>query len=275
MSNMLRPTWYLHVGRRLSGRREPRLIGFVYLLPAAALYSAFVLYPASQGLWISLFKWDGVTPATWVGMANYVRLASDEKFLQSITHSIILLFFNAVLPLAIGLALAALVARASGRGSSAFRAIFFLPQVIPVVAVGIAWRWVYSADGPLNDLFGAVGLGKNASGWLGDFTYALPAVGLIGTWVGLGFCLVLFLAGIQNIPRELYDAARVDGAGRWAEFRAVTMPGVRNEFAVAAVVTTIGALRSFDVVYVTTAGGPGHLHDVTRMGGLQPRVQIR
>ena len=103
----------------------------------------------------------------------------------------------------------------------------------------------------------AVGLGAISRGWLGDFTFALPALGLVGTWVMFGLCLVLFLAGIQKIPITLYEAARVDGAGRVREFFAVTLPGLRGELAVALTLTTIMALRTFDLIYVSTTGGPG------------------
>jgi raffinose/stachyose/melibiose transport system permease protein len=123
--------------------------------------------------------------------------------------------------------------------------------------VAFAWVWIYAPDGPLNEALRAVGLGSLARGWLGDFTWALPALGLVGTWVMFGLCLVLFLAGIQKIPQSLYEAARVDGAGRVREFFAVTLPGLRGELAVALTLTTIMALRTFDLIYVSTQGGPG------------------
>jgi raffinose/stachyose/melibiose transport system permease protein len=110
-----------------------------------------------------------------------------------------------------------------------------------------------------------VGLGSVARPWLGDFSWALAAVGLIGAWITTGLCMVLFLSGVQKIPRDLYDAARVDGAGPFREFLAVTLPGLRNELAVAATLTIIGALRSFDVIFVTTSGGPG---DATTVPGI-------
>jgi raffinose/stachyose/melibiose transport system permease protein len=117
--------------------------------------------------------------------------------------------------------------------------------------------WIYASDGPLNELLRAVGLGSLARPWLGDFSWALPAIGGIGTWVTYGLCMVLFIAGAQNIPTSLYDAARVDGAGPLREFFAVTLPGLRNEIVVAFVLTTINALRSFDLIYNTNQGGPG------------------
>jgi raffinose/stachyose/melibiose transport system permease protein len=134
--------------------------------------------------------------------------------------------------------------------------------VISTVSIAVIWRWIYSYDGPLNGLLRSVGLGGLVHTWLGDFTWALPSLGLIGTWFEFGLCMVLFVAGIQKIPLSLYDAARVDGASAWREFRAVTLPGLRNELVVAATITIIAALRSFDLVYVTTSGGPGTTTDV-------------
>ena len=157
----------------------------------------------------------------------------------------------------LGLLLATLLAHGRVRGVTGFRAVLFLPQTVATVVVAIAWVWIYAPDGPLNEALRAVGLGGITRGWLGDFDFALPALGLVGTWVTFGLCLVLFLAGLQKIPHSLYEAARVDGAGRVREFFAVTLPGLRGELAVALTLTMITALRTFDLIYVSTAGGPG------------------
>jgi raffinose/stachyose/melibiose transport system permease protein len=117
--------------------------------------------------------------------------------------------------------------------------------------------WIYAPSGPLHSALDAVGLGALSRGWLGDFRWALPALGLVGSWVMFGLCIVLFLAGIQKIPLSLYEAARVDGAGRVREFFAVTLPGLRGELAVTLTLTTIMALRTFDLIYISTNGGPG------------------
>jgi raffinose/stachyose/melibiose transport system permease protein len=129
--------------------------------------------------------------------------------------------------------------------------------VLPLVVVGVAWQWLYAPTGPIDSALNAIGLSGFARAWLGDFTWALRAVGLVGTWVTYGFAMVLFVAGVQKIPISLYDAARVDGAGPVREFFAVTLPGLRQELIVAFTLTTIAALRTFDVIYVMTQGGPG------------------
>ena len=233
------------------------LIGYLYVLPAAALFAIFVLYPLTQGFWISLFDWDGISPATWVGVGNYIDILGDPVLRDAFLHSVVLLFFFSVLPIALGLLAAAVLSTSRLRGATWYRMILFLPQVLPVVAIGVVWRWIYAPDGPLNQSLTAVGLGAFATGWLGDFTWALPAVGAIGTWIIFGFTMVLFLSGVQQISTDLYDAAKVDGAGRWQEFWAVTVPGLRNQLVVAVSITMIAAFRSFDIIYTTTGGGPG------------------
>jgi raffinose/stachyose/melibiose transport system permease protein len=236
---------------------EPRNIAYLYLAPAFFFYLLFAFAPLVYTTWLSFFEWDGLTVGTWVALENYQKVLSDPDIRASFVHSFELIFFYAVLPCMLGLLLASLIAHSRVRGVTFFRAALFLPQTIATVVVAIAWVWIYAPDGPLNEALRAVGLGSIARGWLGDFTWALPALGLVGTWVMFGLCLVLFLAGIQKIPITLYEAARVDGAGRVREFFAVTLPGLRGELAVALTLTTIIALRTFDLIYVSTSGGPG------------------
>jgi raffinose/stachyose/melibiose transport system permease protein len=228
---------------------EPRRVAYLYLLPGLALLGAFVLTPLARAGWISLFAWDGVTQGTWVGLDNYTALAEDGALRRAFLHAAVLLVFYAALPVAIGLLLAGAASRTRVRGLAAVRTILFLPQVIALVVVAVTWRLIYQP-----------------TGWLGDFDLALPAVGLIGTWVAYGLCFVLFMAGVQKVPRSLYDAARVDGAGPLREFFAVTLPALKGEIAVALTLCTIAALRNFDIVYLTTAGGPG---DATSVPALE------
>jgi raffinose/stachyose/melibiose transport system permease protein len=176
---------------------------------------------------------------------------------EAFLHSVVLILFFCVLPVLLGLLLASALSRNPVRGLSAFRSVLFLPQILASVVVAVAWRWIYAPDGPLNAALRSVGLGVVARPWLGDFTFALPSIGVIGTWVSYGLAMALFVAGVQRIPSSLYEAARVDGAGAVREFFAVTLPGLRNELVVAVVVTVIAALRSFDLIFVTTQGGPG------------------
>ncbi|MFE5125710.1 carbohydrate ABC transporter permease [Streptomyces sp. NPDC056669] len=246
--------------RRAPG--EPRAIGYVYILPALIVYAVFLLYPFGQSVWLSFVHWDGLTVATPAGFDNYRALFSDASLRAPFLHALLLLVFYAALPVAIGLLLAALMSRVRIRGMTFFRTVLFLPQVLALIVVGVAWRSILAPDGLLNDALRAVGLGGLARPWLGDYTWALPAVGIVGTWVGTGLCMVLFLAGAQRIPRELYEAARMDGAGPLREFLTVTLPGLRPQIAVALTLTTVAGLRNFDLIYITTSGGPGNATSV-------------
>jgi len=242
---------------RVRAPGEPRRVAYLYLAPAFVFYLLFAFGPLLYTTWLSFFDWDGLTVGTWVGLDNYDEVLSDPDIRASFVHSFVLILFYAVVPCILGLLLASLIAHSRVRGVTFFRAVLFLPQTIATVVVALAWVWIYAPDGPLNKALDAIGLSGISRGWLGDFTWALPALGLVGTWVMFGLCLVLFLAGIQKIPITLYEAARVDGAGRVREFFAVTLPGLRGELAVALTLTTIMALRTFDLIYISTQGGPG------------------
>jgi raffinose/stachyose/melibiose transport system permease protein len=242
---------------RLPG--EARRIGYLYVAPAFILYAAFNLVPLVQGINISFYDWDGITPGTWVGLANYTDFFTDPVIRTGYAHVLVLMIFYAFLPIVSGLFLAALLSRIRIRGLTFFRLLLFLPLVITDVVTAVAWTWVYDVDGPLSTLLRAVGLGRlvPTQGWLGDFNTALPAVGVFGLWGGFGFALILFLAGIMKIPASLYEAARVDGANAIREFFAVTLPGLRYELQVVLVLSVIGTLGTFDEIYVMTGGGPG------------------
>ncbi|HEV8564577.1 MAG TPA: sugar ABC transporter permease [Actinomycetota bacterium] len=242
---------------RLPG--EARRIGYLYVAPAFILYAAFNLVPLAQGINVSLYDWDGITPGTWVGLGNYTEFITDPAIRTGYVHVLILMFFYAFMPIVIGLFLAAVLSRIRIRGLTFFRLLLFLPLVITDVVTAVAWNWIYDTTGPLNAVLRWAGLGSliPSAGWLGDFNTALPAVGVFGMWGQFGFCLILFLAGVMKIPASLYEAARVDGANAFHEFFAVTLPGLRYELQVVLVLTVIGTLGTFDEIYVMTAGGPG------------------
>ncbi|WP_405793037.1 carbohydrate ABC transporter permease [Streptomyces sp. NBC_01506] len=246
-----------HQGRVRAWATRQYWPAFLYLAPAAVFYTLFVLRPIGQTAWISLFHWDGITLGKWAGFDNYTALLHDDRIPAALGHSLVFLVFYAVFPVAIGLGLAALISRIRVRGLAFFRAVLFLPQILATVVVAVSWRWVYDIDGPLNAALRAVGLGSLTRAWLGDYSTALPAVGLIGTWVMFGLCMVLFLAGVQKIPAELYESAQLDGCGPIREFFTVTLPALRGEISIALVLTVTYALRNFDLVWNTTAGGPG------------------
>lgn len=222
-------------------------MGWLYVLPGLLVYGLFLLYPLGRAVQISLYDWDGLTVGTWAGLQNYVDLVADAELRGAFVHALILMVFFAVIPVVLGLGLASILNRAKVRGLGFFRTVIFLPQVVAMVVIAVAWRRIYdpvSGLGPLR-------------GWLGSYDLALPAIGLIGTWFEIGLVTVLLLAGMGRIPGELYEAARLDGAGAFREFFAVTLPSVRGEIAVALTLTVIAALKTFDLIYMTTQGGPG------------------
>lgn len=250
-------------GARRKGRRsgppgEPRLVAYLYVAPALLVFAAFMLAPLAYAVQLSFFEWDGLGLGTWVGLDNYISVFTEADLRAPFLHTVVLIIFFSVLPVTLGLFLAAAMTRSKVRGAAFFRTVVFLPQVIALVVVAVVWRQIYAPSGPLNDALRAIGLDGFARGWLGDPHWVLVAIGLVGTWVGTGLCTVLFLAGLSKVNRELYEAARLDGAGAFHEFRAISIPAVRGELAVALTLTLVAALRTFDLVYVMTGGGPGN-----------------
>ncbi|MET8280691.1 sugar ABC transporter permease [Micromonospora sp. NPDC005174] len=232
--------------------------GWLYVLPAFVMYAVFVLRPLALTVQYSLYDWNGIGVARWAGLDNYVTVFTDSDLLKIISNAIILIVFFSLIPVALGLLVASLVRRiTTGAFGTVVRTILFLPQVIPLVAAGIAWSWLLSTNGLVNQVLRALGLGGVARAWLGDFDTALPAVGVIGAWVLLGLCTILLVTGMSKIDPALYEAARLDGAGPVREFLAVTLPSLRQEIGVCLTVTIIAALASFDIVYISTSGGPG------------------
>ncbi|WP_405679117.1 sugar ABC transporter permease [Streptomyces sp. NBC_01511] len=238
-------------------RRRGAARGYLYVLPALAVYVVFAVLPALHTAYLSLFDWDGITLGSWVGLDNYREVFRNPVLLRSVVNALTLVVFFSFLPLLIGLLMTALLSRHRRPGMGVYRFLFMLPLVVPLVAVGVTWRWLYGDDGLVNETLRAIGLDGVTRAWLGDFDTALIAVGLVGTWVLSGLCMMLFLSGVQKVDPSLYEAARLDGAGPVREFVSVTLPQLRGELAIALTVTMVAALASFDIVYVTTNGGPG------------------
>jgi raffinose/stachyose/melibiose transport system permease protein len=250
-------------GNRSGGPGEPRFLALVYLAPALVAMSMILLVPLVLTAWLSLMEWDGVGSITWVGLDNYVSLVNDPFVIPAMQNAVLLTVFYSVLPIIIGLLTAATLARVTARLRTPLRALLFLPAIIAPVVVAVGWRLIYTpSTGLLDQVLATLGIASGSNPWLGDFSLALPATGVVATWMEYGLVMVLFISGIQNIPAELYDAARVDGAGVRQEFRYVTLPGLRNELLVAVVVTVIASFRNFDLVYNLTRGGPGISTDV-------------
>lgn len=227
-----------------------------------ALFVTFVLIPIVYGLWISLHSWDFMLPdKPFIGLDNYISLMSPDSvnfspFWQSMQASAIFTVASVPLLLVVPLAVA-LVMNANFRGRNVVRAIYFAPYVLGVAVVGVVWRFVLDTNvGALNWLLGALGLPDNIA-WLSSLPAAWVALVGVTVWWTLGFNAVIFLAGLQDIPKELYEAAKVDGASKWQAFRNVTLPGLRQVTAFVTMITIIASANMFGQSYVMTSGAPG------------------
>jgi raffinose/stachyose/melibiose transport system permease protein len=254
-------TLALQTPRRISLLRRVRrdaLVGWLFVLPALSMYALFVLQPLVLTVQYSFYRWDGIGPATWIGLSNYATVLNDPDMRETILNAFRLVVFFSFIPVTLGLIVASVIHRvATGRLGAAARTVLFLPQVMPLVAAGIIWGWLLALSGLVNQVLTAIGLSDITRAWLGDFDTALPAVGLIGIWVLLGFCIVLLLTGMTKVDAALYESARIDGASWFRELKSITIPSLRYEIGVCLTVTIIAALAAFDIVYVSTAGGPG------------------
>lgn len=250
---------HTRTAKTLRGRkyRVPTRIGYVYLAPAVIVYSLFLLIPFFHSVYLSLCSWDGISKPEYIGLANYRTAIGSPEVREAIRHAAVLIVFYSGVTTLFAMLLVGAMGSMRVRGMTGYRAILFLPYVIAPVVVGVVWRWLLAPDGPVNQILTAVGLGSFTHAWLADFATALPSVGLIGSWMLYGLVIVLLLAAVQRIPSELFEAARLDGAGPVREFRAITLPGVRQELVVVIVLSMTAALRNFDLIYVTTQGGPG------------------
>jgi raffinose/stachyose/melibiose transport system permease protein len=243
----------------LRGVSRETLIGWLFVLPALLMYAAFVLLPLLMSVQYSFFRWNGIGAMKWVGLKNYATVLEVPDLLGTIINAFKLVIFFSLIPVGLGLVVASVIHRiATGRLGEIARTVLFLPQVIPLVAAGIIWGWLLALPGLVNEILKAVGLGSVARAWLGDFDWALPAVGFIGIWALLGFCTVLLWTGMTKLDPALFESARIDGSDWFTEFRKITVPLLRHEIGVCLTVTVIAALATFDIVYVSTAGGPGN-----------------
>jgi raffinose/stachyose/melibiose transport system permease protein len=240
------------------GKRKPS--GYLYILPAVVLLGLFIVYPFIRAGQYSFLSWDGVGPAHYVGGFNWEQIYLDPVERGSLVNAATLFIFFSLVPVALGLAVVSLLARTRRRGMGVFRVIFFLPQVLVTVVIAVVWTWILApgGTGSLNGIIHSLGLGPAIGpAWLGDFSTALLAIGLVGTWTEFGLCFVLFLAGIQRIPTEMFDSARIDGAGLIREFRSVIVPMLRREIGAAITISVVASLQSFPLIYQATNGGPG------------------
>ncbi len=225
----------------------------MFILPGALLFGIVIILASLQTVWVSFFDWDGVGEMQWVGLSNYVQLFDDAQFYVSLKNNLIWLGMFMLAP-PLGLALALLLNQPIG-GMRIMKSLFFVPLVLASVTVGVVFTWVYDPSfGLLSLIFGY--FGATAPALLSDEHFVTFAVVAAALWPQIAFCLVLFLAGLNNLSEDLIGAGRVDGARGWPMLWHVVLPQLREVSFIALAVTVIGALRSFDMVAVMTSGGP-------------------
>jgi len=234
---------------------------YLFLLPALAVYGGFVLLPAVQNLVYSFFKWSSLTKRTFIGLSNYVGLVQDKVFGIALLHNIIWAALTILFPLIIGLILAVLLS--SSKARIWLSAIYFLPATVPLVVSGIIWGWIYNPIfGLLNQFLRAIGLESLTRSWIGDSKIALYALNFLGAWTFYGFCTIIFINSLQGIDVTLYDAAKIDGASNLQNFFYITIPLLKNSIVFLTIYSVIGAMKFFDIVYITTQGGPGYSTEI-------------
>jgi len=234
-------------------RNRHWLTPLLFIIPGAILFGVIIVLSSVETVWISFYEWDGMGPKLWVGLQNYIELYSDPQFYVSLKNNLIwLVLFMAAPP--IGLALALLVNQQIG-GMRFLKSMFFIPLVLATVTVGVVFGWVYDPNYGLLALVFSL-FGATAPALLSDENYVTFAVVVAGLWPQIAFCMVLFLAGLNNLSPDLIGAGRVDGARGWQMLRHVVLPQLTQVGFIALAVTVIGALRSFDMIAVMTSGGP-------------------
>jgi raffinose/stachyose/melibiose transport system permease protein len=240
--------------------RRRRRIGpsWWFVLPAVLLYGAMWVYPTLSGVRYAFTDWNGLDPHTrFVGLANFRRMAQDEQVTSAIPTTLLLAACIVVLKIGLGLLLALALNRPL-RTRGTLRTVFFLPVILTPVIMAFVWKYIYGNAGALNQLLDTVGLHGWREPWLGTPHLALASIVVVSTWQTAGLAMVIFLAGLQGVPRELVEAAMLDGASPWHCFRHITLPMLAPAITVNAVIALIHGLRIFDQVYVLTEGGPGY-----------------
>ena len=239
--------------RRGPGRRTAIAL---FLLPALILYAIFVLFPIVQAVHYSFFKWNGLTPLTdFVGLANYQRALAEPVFQGAVQHNLLIVVLSLIVQIPFALGLALMLSRRF-RGRAILRLVFFAPYVIAEVITGVVWSLLLQPSGLADGLLHAVGLGSLYQPWLADPSTVMLAMFFVISWKYFGFHMILLLAGLQGIPHELEEAAAIDGATRRQAIRYVTLPLLGPTLRVSVFLSIIGALQLFDLIWVTTGGGP-------------------
>lgn len=238
-----------------------KVVPWLFVLPILAINVAVVLGPAISAVYFAMTDWSGIGAAEWVGLDNFRRLAGDGAFRHAFANNVVWLAMFLTVPIAMALGAASLLAPIK-RGSLFFRMALFIPYVLPSVIAASLWRGLLSPDRGIPARLSDAGLPGFDKAFLGDPNTVLATIGFVDNWRWWGFLMVLFLAAMQNIPRELYESVRLDGASRWQEFRDVTLPGIRPTLVFMLLMTAIWSFLTFDYIWILTQGGPAGASEV-------------
>ncbi|MBU2541821.1 MAG: sugar ABC transporter permease [Candidatus Omnitrophica bacterium] len=230
---------------------------FLFIVPALAIFSIFYIYPFIKVLQLGHYNWDGILPTMkFVGLYNFIEVMKDKVWWQSMFNAGYITFIALTFQNALALILALACDRQMKAGNF-YRIIFFIPPVLSAVVVGLVWQWLYDGDyGLLNHWLYAIGFPNLARSWLSDPKTALTCVAIVHSWKGFGWGFVILLAGLQTIPHEFYEAARVEGANSWQVFKGITVPLMIPVFVLVAILTVLGSMQSFVLILTMTDGGP-------------------
>lgn len=232
---------------------------YSFVLPALLMFGVFSVYPYIKVFQLSVYEWDGISAVkTFVGLQNFKDIfLYDSIWWQALLQAGYITLLALVLQNCLALVLALAVSR-DIRGGNVYRVIFYLPPVLSGIVVGLIWSWIYDGNyGLFNHLLKIIGLANLQRAWLADAKTALTSVAVIHMWKGFGWGFIILLAGLQSIPEELYEAARVDGASAWHRFRHITVPLMMPVFFLVSILTILGTMQIYDIIISTTMGGPG------------------
>lgn len=233
---------------------ERKIFSYLMLAPTLLVFGVFLFYPALNGVWISLTKWDGVNPQKFIGFQNYLKLAADKNFWESFANTLLFTAFSVPLIYAAALGLAVLLT-GEIKGSNFFRAVFYWPTMISSIVVGLTWRFLLGEDfGVVNYLLTL--MEKSPVKWLTDARNAMMVIILVTVWSMAGYYMVMFVSGIKGISQTYYEAARIDGGGAWQQFWYITLPLLKPTSLLVIVLSTINVIKTYPLVFALTQGGP-------------------
>ncbi|MCU6712726.1 sugar ABC transporter permease [Paenibacillus sp. J5C_2022] len=232
------------------------ITGLMFVFPAVIIFSIFVYYPFILSIYYSFTEWDSIRPPKFVGWDNYAFLFEDSKIKQAAKNTLLLTVFGILVQNSLALLLAILLNR-TFRTRSFLRIAFYMPVVVSLVVTSVVWGNILQFDGVINSLLNVIGLESLTKDWLGNISTVFPSIILLSQWQALGYCAVIYLAGLQAIPGEIYEASTIDGASGFKQFRYITLPLLMPSVTIVVFMTIVGGLKFFDIPYVLTNGGPG------------------